>query len=1175
MTSYSTPQTNRAERNQYYYSNGQRILLVPEPRVFAVRYHDGRNSRDPQLTRRAFRLLQEESENIGFIPNYDLQIYQTNLPATERRRTAIPKEEDVFTEVKHLNTEAPIKNAAMAYRCNPQVAASRVEDLMFVTREFVVQFKPDISREEIDAFNAQHGVRVVKTLDYAENGYLLEAPEAEGENGPIVLANLYYESGVVKFAHPNFVRRRHLRAMVLTEGNETLAKPNMQLLERQSSDRSQYLAQQWHLQTAKVVDAWNITRGKRAIKVAILDDGVDVGHPEFAGKVAAQYDFATGNSDGNPNSSYDSHGTACAGVAIAQGVKAPGAAPNCSLIAVRYPDFLGVVEEAEMFRWTVDKDADVISCSWGPADGTGAVDPLPDNVRAAIRYCATQGRNGLGIPIFWAAGNGNESVSNDGYAANSDVMAIAASSSRERRSWYSDYGPEVFICAPSSGDGNLGERRILTVDRRGTDGYNPDPDTGAANPPGDYNYTSDFGGTSSATPLVAGIAGLMLSVNPNLRRQDIQQILRETADKIDPTHGNYDSQGHSQLYGYGRVNALRAVERARDFGGNSSGQPAISAPGTINRNDLPPTFQISTGGRQFYAVEVATRSELFNSATYGSDRSPNNFYGSWEAGLSRETPYTLPTTVWNRLKQGQQLFYRLHVADTSSWENYAVTVRDSAYQEAPSITIRATSSPESSSPNPLFISAPSTVTREDAPPRLQIQTGGRRLYAVELAARSELFNSATYGSDRTPNNFYGSWEDRLLSQTPYTLPTTIWQQLKHHERLFYRLHVADTNSWDNYAVTISDSQANFAPSFQIVHSNGTGGGMSSGARIITFPSGATFNLVNSPTDGVDYSDPVGNGAVPLIEVRGRREENLTRNFKVKELAARDRAKFARISVDLVTGLQRIRDRLGAAITVNSGYRHPALNAEVDGVDQSQHIAGRAADIRTSAMRPLELAQIALEELGCDIGIGLGRNGIHVDLRGQLASWGYEGAELTEREFDQWVGNTCQQLSKWRSLRREFADRVVPTITGPEQYHKRNEAPTFYLHPGLNAYFAVEVATHPRLFLGQEQGQRQADNFYGSWATESLLEAKGATIYKLPETVWQHLRWAARLYYRVVTSSTPAPLWNDVHFSTSEHQSDDAPWIKLLDNRQRREEDSGIAFLELDQLHKKEKALWRT
>jgi subtilisin family serine protease len=87
-------------------------------------------------------------------------------------------------------------------------------------------------------------------------------------------------------------------------------------------------------------------------------------------------------------------------------------------------------------------------------------------------------------------------------------------------------------------------------------GYNPgDPNRGDA----DGLYTNDFGGTSSATPLAAGVAALVLSVNPKLNRDDLRGIMRATADKIG---SGYDAGGHSTDFGYGRVNAQRAVTAA-------------------------------------------------------------------------------------------------------------------------------------------------------------------------------------------------------------------------------------------------------------------------------------------------------------------------------------------------------------------------------------------------------------------------------------------------------------------------------------------------------------------------------------------------------------------------------------------------------------------------------------
>jgi subtilisin family serine protease len=130
-----------------------------------------------------------------------------------------------------------------------------------------------------------------------------------------------------------------------------------------------------------------------------------------------------------------------------------------------------------------------------------------------------------------------------------EALAIGASSDQDCRSDYSQFGPELDFVAPSSG-GPL-NRQIFTTDLTGANGYNPNG-----------NYTATFGGTSSATPLAAGVVGLVLSRNPNLTRKDVKQILRNTADKIGPAA--YDEKGHNDRYGFGRLNANKAVKAARE-----------------------------------------------------------------------------------------------------------------------------------------------------------------------------------------------------------------------------------------------------------------------------------------------------------------------------------------------------------------------------------------------------------------------------------------------------------------------------------------------------------------------------------------------------------------------------------------------------------------------------------
>src|SRR5215213_2117702 len=169
--------------------------------------------------------------------------------------------------------------------------------------------------------------------------------------------------------------------------------------------------------------------------------------------------------------------------------------------------------------------------------------------------------HGKGCVVFFAAGNGNESVDNDGYASYERVLAVAACNDQSLRSVYSDHGDAVF-CAFPSNDFEFPEEDhqapltpgIWTTDRTGRSGYSDD------------DYTNSFGGTSSACPGAAGVAALVLSCNPSLSWDEVRYVLRRTCDQIDPEGGEYDEEGHSSHYGYGRLNAERA---ARSAGGQT------------------------------------------------------------------------------------------------------------------------------------------------------------------------------------------------------------------------------------------------------------------------------------------------------------------------------------------------------------------------------------------------------------------------------------------------------------------------------------------------------------------------------------------------------------------------------------------------------------------------------
>lgn len=788
---------------------GDELLLVPDDTRFTVAFSLERTP----LSREAQAVLREHSAPVAQLPRYGIRVYDG--PTRSSRDTAVA----VLNREPAVDTAAPVMHRH-----------TRDGDEVYVTRGVLAQFWPDVTRERLDALLVELGAEVVRPLGYAENGFeLLSAPTPDGL-GAVHLAERLRDSGLTVFAHPDLVSKRHRRSTVLD---------SPAVRGTRSGDLT---AVQWHLTQARVNDAWSLGTGSADVRIAILDDGVDVTHPEFDGRVVDQHDFNDGTDDGTPKSDDDKHGTACTGVAAAAGVRASGAAPGCSILAVRFPPALGDSDEAEMFRWAADHGADVISCSWGPADGTGQSDPLPGSTQAAIRYCLTTGRGGKGIPILWAAGNGNESVDLDGYAANPDVIAVAASTDRSTRSWYSDMGAALWVSAPSSGDRDAGEKSITTTDRQGAAGYN-DGAEGI-----DANYTSTFGGTSSATPLVAGIVALMISANPDLTVDGVREALRDTARKIG---SGYDGSGHSTEFGYGLVDAYEAVRHAQAAAGQvepAPGRPSVIGPASADRAGDPPRFEVDPGGGQaiYYAVEVATSADLLDGGDHALDQ---RFYATWQdEAFQSSSPYELPSGVWQRLAPADRIYYRAWFSTSpSAWENVVVTTADESWAQAPSIAVTGTersaptapgdragssipsrstpAAPPPSASRPAArptIAAPQSSTRGGPAPLFDLSPApgsSSVYYAVEVAANPALLDGAEHSLEE---GFYASWKETpFLSSSPFQLPDDAWRSLSTADTLSYRAMFSSSDrEWADLEVTTPDAEARSAPTFAVVDPTG-------------------------------------------------------------------------------------------------------------------------------------------------------------------------------------------------------------------------------------------------------------------------------------------------------------------------------------------------------------------
>jgi subtilisin family serine protease len=308
------------------------------------------------------------------------------------------------------------------------------------------------------------------------------------------------------------------------------AQPNYVYTLDRTTVNDPYAGNQWHLDTMGVYDAWDITMGDPNVVVAVIDTGVDLDHPDLTGQIVAQTDVVA--NDGNAQDD-DGHGTHVAGIIAAKannGIGVAGIAPGAKLMAVDvFGNYLnpetGKYELAALtskviqgIQYAVSNGADIINMSLGGSDYDEA---FRNAVDAAVN---------AGVVVVAAAGNEGENGLH--YPSDFDsCISVIATDSNDTKASFSNYGPQKDIAAP------------------GVNIYSTFPNDVDPAYPVDY---VGMNGTSMASPVVAGVAALMLSANPTLTVGELRNILYSTAVDL-------SVPGVDALYGYGRINASAAV----------------------------------------------------------------------------------------------------------------------------------------------------------------------------------------------------------------------------------------------------------------------------------------------------------------------------------------------------------------------------------------------------------------------------------------------------------------------------------------------------------------------------------------------------------------------------------------------------------------------------------------
>ncbi|MEO6820145.1 MAG: S8 family serine peptidase [Ginsengibacter sp.] len=527
--------STQAQKTNFYYFGNTKIFVGENKEKIYVRLKEGASERTRQSLRNDFQLSDK-----AFTILQSTQFMVIDLKDLDKNR-----QKSIISDLSKTGGDIQMSR--------PVVIAPDGGEIV-IDEQFYVKLKQSTSLEKLKAFAIQKKCIINESpYKYDNKVYLLKAGVSNNFDG-LQLANAFYESGLFEYAEPDF---RMLNALhSVPPPDDSLF--NLQWALKNTGSDGQYNG------TAggdiKLLEAWDITMGSPMIKIAVIDEGVDRAHPDLVNNILP-IGFgllAQNDSSGDVLSNTRSHGTSCAGIIAAEAnnkIGGAGIAPNCKIIPVNLTINTGGTfgtssQLALCLDWAwAEGGADILSNSWGGGTSSSLI-------KDAIHRAVIQGRGGKGSMVVFSAGNYDAGVSNPGCYP--DVIAVGAMSMCYQKKspsscdgeafWGSNYGTGLDISAPGV--------KIATTRVTGT-GASSNPD-----------YTLTFNGTSSAAPMVAGVAALVLSVNGNLTQVQAREVIERSARKVgaysysivkDQANGSWSSE-----LGYGMVNAQAAVISAQN-----------------------------------------------------------------------------------------------------------------------------------------------------------------------------------------------------------------------------------------------------------------------------------------------------------------------------------------------------------------------------------------------------------------------------------------------------------------------------------------------------------------------------------------------------------------------------------------------------------------------------------
>ncbi|MFD2382529.1 S8 family peptidase, partial [Paenibacillus xanthanilyticus] len=363
--------------------------------------------------------------------------------------------------------------------------------------EVVVKFRQTPTEEDLARIKRDLEAQFIRKLGYT---YVIRSSQKLTEDMMAYLKKNW---------DPLYVEPHYLYLTNDTQGNpDRSIVPNDVL----------YSDYQWNLPSIEAEKGWSVAKGS-GVLIGVLDTGVQLDHPDLAGKLAEGSNMVTPDS---PPDDDVGHGTHVAGIIAANVNNNEGVAGLSwynKILPVKVLDSSGAgstYSVAEGIIWATDHGARVINMSLG---NYAEAEFLHDAIRYAYDH-----------DVVLIAASGNDNTIRPGYpAAYPEVLAVASTDPDGAKSSFSNYGDYIDVAAPGASI--------------------------ASTYPG--SQYAALSGTSMASPHAAALAGLIRSLNPELTNVEVMDIMRHTAKDLgDP--------GKDPYFGYGQIDIIRALNAAKE-----------------------------------------------------------------------------------------------------------------------------------------------------------------------------------------------------------------------------------------------------------------------------------------------------------------------------------------------------------------------------------------------------------------------------------------------------------------------------------------------------------------------------------------------------------------------------------------------------------------------------------